>query len=127
MGIRREKKKVGIFTTKTVSNLPWKLTPLGVEFEHLFPSVYELNDPIVFKKATKHVLHVLEGVNRPGMINRLRDIHLLFHLSKLIDINTLNVLCESLSIPGGNIPQSVCMAMEMAKLSLIDNDEEGSQ
>ena len=125
-GSAAPKKPVGIVTAKTVSSPPWKPTPLGLSFEHTFPSVFEMQNPTTLKKATKHVLQVLQGTARSNPAS-MRDIHLLYHFSKmqLLDKVTMKALCEALAVPSTRtLPQRVRVAMEMAKLSLGSSESD---
>jgi hypothetical protein len=112
------KAKGGIVTAKTASSPPWRPAPLGITFEHSFPSARELHEsPALLKRASRHVIEVLS--KRPPMVARLRDVQLLLHLSSILDGATMGAMCESLAAPASAVlPQGVLMAMEMAKLSL---------
>jgi len=112
------KPKGGIVTAKTASSPPWRPAPLGITFEHSFPSARELQEsPALLKRASRHVIEVLS--KRPPMVARLRDVQLLLHLSSILDGATMGAMCESLAAPASAVlPQGVLMAMEMATLSL---------
>lgn len=100
-------------------SLPWKPAPLGITFEHSFPTAYEmLENSVIRQKAEKHVLRVLGTVTDPATVARLRDVQLLHHLSKLLDTETMSSLCETLAVPGKALPHMVLVSMEMIKLSL---------
>ena len=123
MGSATPRKPKGIVTAKTASSPPWRPPALGIDFEHSFPSVFELRNPTELKRADKHVLQVLGGATRPAMVARMRDLQLLLHFSKLLDADTLRALCESLAKPCERLPPAVLMAMEMAKLSMSSTEE----
>ena len=124
MGSAAPRKPKGIVTAKTASSPPWRPPALGIDFEHSFPSVFELRNPTELKRAGKHVLQVLGGATRPAMVARMRDVQLLLHFSKLLDPDTLRALCESLAKPCERLPPAVLMAMEMAKLSMSSTEAE---
>ena len=114
------RKSKGIVTAKTASSPPWRPAPLGISFEHSFPSAIELqnSDSPIAKKASRHVLQVLADAAQPKMVARLRDVQLLLHLSKMLDEATMRALCDVLATPATALPQGVLTAMEMLKLSL---------
>lgn len=125
-GSASPRKPKGIVTAKTASSPPWRPAPLGVSFEHSFPSAIELqnSDSPIAKKASRHVLQVLADAAQPKMVARLRDVQLLLHLSKMLDEDTMRALCTVLATPATALPQGVLTAMEMLKLSLAGSSED---
>ena len=120
------RKSKGIVTAKTASSPPWRPAPLGVSFEHSFPSAIELQncDSPIAKKASRHVLQVLADAAQPKMVARLRDVQLLLHLSKMLDEDTMRALCAVLATPATALPRGVLTAMEMLKLSLAGSGKD---
>ena len=88
-------------------------------FEHSFPSECEMeNNENTAKVAKLHFNKILLGLSLPGTKIRMRDPHLLFYISKMLDSNTRDALCRSLTDGTDRFPGLVKVALDMVKMSL---------
>jgi hypothetical protein len=91
----------------------------SLEFEHSFPTAAELQeDEKMARLAKQHLHRVLEKLNFPETKARMRDPHLLVHMSSILDAPTRNALCKSVVDGTDRFPGMVKMALDMAKMSL---------
>ena len=91
----------------------------NLEFEHSFPTAAELQeDEKTARLAKQHLHRVLEKLNAPETKSRMRDPHLLVHMSSILDAPTRNALCKSVVDGTDRFPGMVKMALDMAKMSL---------
>lgn len=121
------KRLKGASATALPTLAPWRPPPLGVEFEHSFPSAGEMGQAAVGLKARAHVGQMLAALagaggdgrfTREGMTRRLRDVHLLLYLAGgLVERETLAALCGALG-RGGALPPTVLMALDLTRQSL---------
>ena len=106
----------------------WQPSDLGISFEHSFPSTDEQSsNPKVRAQAEAHLLHVLEQISpltsevsgQKKMFLRMRDVHLLLHLSHWLDENGTRQLCAALGDSSLKaLPQRVAVGLEVVRLSL---------
>ena len=118
----------GASATSLPAQAPWRPPPLGVDFEHSFPSLGEMGQASVALKARAHVSQMLsallaggggdERFTREGMTRRLRDVHLLLYLAAgLVERETMAALCAALG-RGEPLPPAVLMALDLTSQSL---------
>lgn len=101
-------------------------TTLDSGFEHSFPSDCEMSSNENTAKVAKlHFSRILSGLSQPGTKDRMRDPHLLFYLSKVLDVPTRDALCRSLVDGTDRFPGLVKVALDMVKMS-IDNSRSDS-
>lgn len=92
-------------------------------FEHSFPTPEELaSSADTLKRARAHLFRTLSSLNNPDVKDRLRDPHLLLYMcsTNIVDRNSFNALCKSLTDGSPTIAVGVKMALEMARVSLGD-------
>ena len=96
-------------------------------FEHSFPSECEMqNNENTAKVAKLHFNQILLGISNPGTKSRMKDPHLLHYLSKMLDANTRDALCRSLSDGTDRFPGLVKVALDMVKMSLDTSRSDSS-
>lgn len=96
-------------------------------FEHSFPSECEMeNNENTAKVAKLHFNQILLGLSLPGTKIRMRDPHLLFYISKMLDSNTRDALCRSLTDGTDRFPGLVKVALDMIKMSLDTSRSDSS-
>ena len=96
-------------------------------FEHSFPSECEMeSNENTAKVAKLHFNQILLGLSLPGTKIRMRDPHLLFYISKMLDSNTRGALCRSLTDGTDRFPGLVKVALDMVKMSLDTSRSDSS-
>ena len=89
------------------------------EFEHSFPSECEINsDHDTSRLAKLHFNRILATISDEGTKERMRDPHLLFYISRILDLPTRDALCRSLMDGTPKFPGMVKVALDMVKMSL---------
>ena len=89
------------------------------EFEHSFPSECEMDSNENTAKVAKlHFARIISDLASPGTKDRMRDPHLLFYLSKILDPTTRDALCRSLRDGTDRFPGLVKVALDMVKINL---------
>ena len=95
-------------------------------FEHSFPSDCEMSSNENTAKVAKlHFSRLLSSLSQPGTKDRMRDPHLLYYMSKILDVPTRDALCRSLIDGTDRFPGLVKVALDMIKMS-IDNSRSDS-
>lgn len=106
--------------------------------DHLFPTLYELQDGNIAQTATRYLLKLLKNIHKSENLNlrRLRDPHLLLYLSTLIEEDVFQSLCgylnpnccPQLNKQNAILSESVKLGLSMVQLSLEHalNDNESS-
>lgn len=88
------------------------------EFEHSFPSECEMvSDENTAKVAKLHFSRIISDLASPGTKDRMRDPHLLFYISKILDPTTRDALCRSLRDGTDRFPGLVKVALDMVKIN----------
>lgn len=96
-------------------------------FEHSFPSECEMqNNENTAKVAKLHFNQILLGISNPGTKSRMKDPHLLHYISKILDANTRDALCRSLSDGTDRFPGLVKVALDMVKMTLDTSRSDSS-